>query len=188
MHHRWITWTTLILIWGIMLFFVGRTVVTNVRKLHKEGLTVKDRKDLRRENWRVLGVLVFSCASVGFLWCILWYSKHSREVLEVIVRSLGARARLAASLAALVIGIGAYWFKKVDTYRYGLIEIAFGSIAGGIATSYIGVANFYATVATFIGCVYVVSRGCDHVMKGHPKELAKQKEKQQQDLLDSFTI
>jgi hypothetical protein len=180
-------WIIVILVSGALLFFMGNTVIRAVRKLREPNLTRLERRESIKEIWRVIGSLIFSFGSVAFLLCLVWYSRHSKEMLEHIVTSLGRRARAVASLTAAGLGLAAYLFKRADQYRYGIVEIVFGTIGGGLATAYIGVDNFYATVATFIGCIYVVARGCNNVMDGQEREEEKEKARAQRDLLDSFT-
>jgi hypothetical protein len=57
---------------------------------------------------------------------------------------------------------------------------------GMITTANLRSDNFYAALATYIGCVYVVVRGCDNVAVGYPKELEKRQKRKQRDLIDSF--
>lgn len=82
-------------------------------------------------------------------------------------------------------GLAAYRIREIDKYRYGLIEVIFGMGGAMITTANLKPDSFYAAIATYIGCVYVVVRGCDNVAIGYPKELEKRQKRKQRDLRDS---
>jgi hypothetical protein len=174
---------------GVMFFAAAVVFLLKPNVIHvllisaRRPLTIEERKNVRSELLRMVfywGAGVFPVI-IGLF--SDWYAGKAKEVMTNIVTWLGPiRSRMVAALTALVLGQLASLFKQHDQYRYGFVEVAFGTVCGGVVTAYVGLDNFYSAAATYIGCVYVVARGFNNIVDGGPKkqarrELAEQKEK-----------
>src|SRR6185369_512448 len=130
--HLVIAWIFLCLFYGGIIFFGVKKVRRILRALRNETLTVLDQRLLRRELWSMASGIIFTCSFIAVLCLMVLYSKHSQAILQGIVAQLGPRAQIVAAVVALGLGGAAYWFKRVDQYRYGFVEVAFGAIGGGV--------------------------------------------------------
>lgn len=186
MPHGFWSWTLLLLVLGLFVaIFVG-TMVGNVRIIKDPQSTRLQRREAKKEIWKSVAVIAFAWGTVFFLRGLLWFTRHSNELLVNFIARLTSREWLISALIVGAIGYGAYRIREFDKYRYGFIEIIFGMGGGMVITANLKPDGFYSAIAAYIGCVYVVVRGCDNVAVGRPKELEKRQKRKQRDHLDSF--
>jgi hypothetical protein len=167
----------------LALFYIGQVVSMAIRlrfvlRFRREpNIDLDTWKMLQNAKKEIYSPLIALTGLFVLLELLRWYFAHSVGLLQSLVENMGQeRAHVIAGMAAFGVGSLAVWYKRYDQRRYGLFEIAFGTVGGGVATAYISVANFYATVMSFIGCMYVVTRGIENMFAGRSADLQKQKD------------
>jgi hypothetical protein len=121
------------------------------------------------ETWRRFILLAITIVS-AFGFALAWQS--SRSDFLRIVHWLAAVMRWGVfqgvvALVVAVLGGFAYWFKSEHQFVYGLVElpVALGTAmisAGGITSN----PDSFSRIATIAGCVYIMSRGLENMVKG----------------------
>jgi hypothetical protein len=121
------------------------------------------------EHWRrfILSALTIVSA---FGFALAWQSSR-HDFLRMVhwlayVMGWGIFQVLVALIVAALGGL-AYWFKSNHQFLYGLVElpVALGTAmisAGGITSN----PDSFSRIATIAGCVYIVSRGLENMVKG----------------------
>ncbi len=96
-----------------------------------------------------------------------WFDGHGHGILQRSVSEFGLpRVQFLVGALVLMVGIGAYQFKKKYQKFYGFSEVVFGVFAAIIATKHVDLDHFFPTLATLGGCVYIVARGSINFAEG----------------------
>jgi len=118
----------------------------------------------------LLGLLL----TAAFFKAALLATEHGEQVLRWLVRILGLRmVQITLAIILLILGAAAFVFKEENQRIYGVTEISFGIAASMVALQHVAVNNFFTTLVTLGGCVYVVARGFSNLSEGGQEGIRK---------------
>src|ERR1035441_2423442 len=139
-------------------------------KLKQPDTSPQERREIRKRLKDALNAAFVSIAFVGSLAVALWLSKYGDQILRYLVHFLGLKTvQFLVAITVLLLGGIAYGFKRFRQHTYGTGEIIFGVVASIVALDNLAVTNFFPTLITLAGCVYVVARGVSNVWEGLQK-------------------
>jgi len=111
------------------------------------------------------GILIAVWFAVRLVWNHgpAWFAFASH-----ILGIYGAQSTTAA--AVIVAGVCAHWFKQKKQKWYGMVEVAFGGVAGwSICFTLAPGQALFSQWAALVGCAYVIARGLNNWAEANEK-------------------
>jgi hypothetical protein len=137
-------------------------------RLHSHGgpWGIFDRRPpVRYLYFRALAFTSAFCVALGFADFVIVVLPYIHNGYSWLIELLGLRlAELLVSASVVGLGFVAFWFKGKKQLLYGSVEVFFAAIAAIVTTRQITpTTNWGATIASFIGSIYIVSRGLNNI-------------------------
>jgi hypothetical protein len=96
---------------------------------------------------------------------ILMVFPYIHNAYSWLLRLLGLQLT-EVFVSALIVGLGflAFWFKARYQFAYGLVEVIFAAVAAIVTTrQIIPNMSWGTTIASYVGAIYIVSRGLNNI-------------------------
>jgi hypothetical protein len=133
---------------------------------------VKERRITPLEFWRELrrrGEVKQFLINIGFAalgGAITTFAFDYGPILyRLSTRLIGPhRTQVIIGIAVIAVGVMAHWFKRINQFGYGIVEVFFGGVSGFLLAFTMTPATAARTQwASLVACSYVVARGLNNM-------------------------
>ena len=134
-------------------------------------------------NWRLVlrrlaEVILELALGFGFFMFLRWFnpkvSQFFSNTLKIINDKLGIQnTQIIIGVAAIVVGVLAYQFKRRNQKWYGVVEVAVGALSALAVAANISPGKLeLAKWSTLAGSAYVIARGLSNYVDANQKKTA----------------
>jgi hypothetical protein len=137
--------------------------ILRIRTIGHEVIEERDKLKKQLKRSYIASIISFGIAalSVG----MTFLEKYHPDLFASLERGIGSYAsRILVSVVVILLGVGAYYFKRYSQLWYGSVEVIVGAASGiSIAIGLRPNESMFSRWAALAGCVYVIARGLNNI-------------------------